>query len=192
MDERTWQYKRIGRYITRRMYGGSKDGTCPDCDETKRLELHHIDGDTHNNKEDNVIFLCRVCHLRRERKDCRVGNRTRLSSKDIADITDGKETVIQLAKRLGMCDSYIRRIRKGEKNPKPLDTDVSVVPRGWEYKDLRGKPRALTVRQVKKLLALPILGRKTAANYCKNWNVSKATLYKVRSRRGCYADSIYD
>ncbi len=29
---------------------------------SKTIEVHHIDSDTHNNNEDNIVALCNVCH----------------------------------------------------------------------------------------------------------------------------------
>lgn len=42
---------------------------CPDCDrgvgEVDRLEVHHKDGDPTNGDRDDLIALCRTCHLAR-------------------------------------------------------------------------------------------------------------------------------
>jgi hypothetical protein len=37
---------------------------CEICGEgQKRIDRHHIDGNTLNNKEDNIVLLCRKCHM---------------------------------------------------------------------------------------------------------------------------------
>lgn len=35
---------------------------CETCGSANRLVRHHIDGDTHNNIEENIVFLCECCH----------------------------------------------------------------------------------------------------------------------------------
>lgn len=40
---------------------------CVACSDTKRLEVHHIDGDTSNNIPENLITLCKSCHARADR-----------------------------------------------------------------------------------------------------------------------------
>jgi len=48
--------------------------TCQKCnrkaDRTKGIQLavHHIDGNTQNNRDTNLIVLCRKCHLLEELK----------------------------------------------------------------------------------------------------------------------------
>ena len=39
-----------------------KTGVCEKCGATKNIDVHHIDGDWHNNNPKNLIILCRSCH----------------------------------------------------------------------------------------------------------------------------------
>lgn len=41
---------------------------CQCCKRDYRLGVHHIDGDSHNNKLDNLITLCNQCHLSLHKK----------------------------------------------------------------------------------------------------------------------------
>jgi hypothetical protein len=36
---------------------------CELCGDTNRIDRHHIDGNTLNNLEANIVFLCRRCHM---------------------------------------------------------------------------------------------------------------------------------
>ena len=194
MDKRTVkQYQMFGRYEAKRLYPIGKGTLCADCGKALATDHHHVDGNTHNNKSINVVFLCRVCHLRRERKDNRVGSRSKLTAVQIARIMAGSESIRLLAREFGIHETYCRRIRNGEKKPKPADSyQEPSVPSDFAWQELRGKPRALTVTQVKRLIALPVFGSYDACKLSKQWKVSLATIYKVRGRRGCYSDKIYD
>lgn len=35
---------------------------CETCDSTGRIVRHHIDGNTYNNRRENIMFLCECCH----------------------------------------------------------------------------------------------------------------------------------
>jgi len=37
---------------------------CVNCKTDKKLVIHHIDQNKHNNSDDNLITLCRTCHLK--------------------------------------------------------------------------------------------------------------------------------
>lgn len=40
-----------------------RDGlACVNCDKTGMLTIHHLDGDSSRNEEDNMITLCPPCH----------------------------------------------------------------------------------------------------------------------------------
>jgi len=38
---------------------------CSECNTTKRVGLHHVDGDKTNNEKNNHIALCWNCHMKR-------------------------------------------------------------------------------------------------------------------------------
>ena len=149
MDKRTKQYRMLGRYEAKRLFPIATGTACTSCRVAAATDRHHVDGNTHNNTQQNVVFLCHRCHLRRERKDRRVGSRSRL-------------------------------------------TTAQIQP-DFAWKDRRGKPRALSVEQVKSICShTPTLGRKRAIDYAGMYNVSVATIFAARGRQGCYTDSIYD
>ena len=45
------------------------DGMCVICDSTENLEVHHINGIRRDNHLDNLVTLCRKCHVRVETQD---------------------------------------------------------------------------------------------------------------------------
>ena len=194
MVSRLDQYKRQGRQIAHRLYKSPRQGKCPDCEEVKTIEMHHKDNNPHNNDSDNVVFLCHRCHLRRHRQRGDVGSRSTLTRVQIAKIRDKSTNLSEYARTLGMCRSYLQRIRVGDKNPIPIDTrEPLLVPASWLYKDMRGKPRALDVAQVKDILKpQPTLGRKKALEFAKSFNCHLTTIYKARMRHGCYSDAVYN
>jgi len=192
MDKATWQYRMLGRYKAKSLFPIPLDAVCFDCDVIA-TDHHHIDGNTYNNIASNVIFLCRRCHLRREREAHRVGNRSKLTTAQIKRIKYGRESISKLSAEFGYNPTYLRRIRKGIKNPKPADTYVELsVPAGWRWKDRRGKPRALSTDQVKQLRShQPHLGRVRAKEYATKFGVAYATIWKAYSGHGCYSDAMY-
>ena len=48
---------------------------CHICNSTKKLEIHHVDGNRDNNQIENLIFVCRTCHMK---LDGRMSNRNEL------------------------------------------------------------------------------------------------------------------
>lgn len=40
-------------------------GVCIDCGSVKYLQTHHIDGDRKHNVLDNLVLLCKLCHVKR-------------------------------------------------------------------------------------------------------------------------------
>ena len=47
-----------------------KKDECEICGSTQNLDIHHIDGNYQNNELDNLVCLCRSCHMKEEhRKD---------------------------------------------------------------------------------------------------------------------------
>lgn len=63
---------------------------------TRRLDVHHVDGNTLNNEPSNLMVLCRPCHLREEgrvgRPPCKVCGRSSTG--------------------LGYCDKHYQRFKK--------------------------------------------------------------------------------
>ena len=194
MVSRVDQYKRQGRYIATKLFKPPVSSVCVDCDEVLKLEMHHEDNDTHNNTPENIVFLCHRCHLRRHRKRGDVGSRSRLTKAQIATIKDKSTNLSQYARTLGMCEAYFHRVRRGARNPIPIDArQPFTVPVGWEYKDRRGKPRALSVAQVQEILTpQPTLGEVRAEEFSKQFKCTTGTIYKARGRYGCYSDKVYD
>ena len=42
---------------------------CEICGSTQNLDIHHKDWDWNNNAEDNLMCLCRSCHMKQHRKN---------------------------------------------------------------------------------------------------------------------------
>jgi len=49
-----------GRYRAQHMF--ELPTSCECCGFEGRIVRHHVDGDTHNNSADNIMFLCECCH----------------------------------------------------------------------------------------------------------------------------------
>ncbi len=46
-----------------------KQPICECCGKSdEKMDVHHIDGDTHNNNESNLMVLCRSCHQKKHRQ----------------------------------------------------------------------------------------------------------------------------
>lgn len=76
---------------------------CEKCGKTGRLDVHHIDGDYTNNSIDNLLVVCRSCHLKihRAKPKCKV---------------DGCDKKV---KGYGYCEKHYQRYKK---NGDPLKT----------------------------------------------------------------------
>jgi hypothetical protein len=53
-----------GRDWARRWY--PMPDLCEDCHTAPPLDRHHVDGNTNNNAPENIAFLCRRCHQKRD------------------------------------------------------------------------------------------------------------------------------
>lgn len=193
-QSRAKQYKMLGRYEAKRLYPLTGFVACAEC-SGKATDHHHIDGDTHNNAPENVVFLCRACHLKIEHAAGRLPQQTKLTVEQITAIKDRATNLSAMAREVGLTLRYLQKIRQGKSNPNPAVPKYVpfVAPVDWEYKDLRGKPRALNVEQVKHILSFrPTLGTNTAELLALEYHVNISTIWKARGRQGCYADSIYD
>jgi 5-methylcytosine-specific restriction endonuclease McrA len=42
-------------------------GRCEVCGETSGLELHHLNGDATDNRDENLALVCRDCHAQAHR-----------------------------------------------------------------------------------------------------------------------------
>lgn len=49
-----------------------KKDYCEICGSTENLDMHHIDGNWKNNNLDNLMCLCRSCHMKIERNDVEI------------------------------------------------------------------------------------------------------------------------
>ena len=55
-----------------------------------RSERHHIDGDTANNSPDNVIFICRKCHMKNDGRLEKFRDMAVINSKELVKISARK------------------------------------------------------------------------------------------------------
>ena len=67
---------------------------CAICGSTENVDVHHKDGNWHNNSLDNLIALCRSCHLKEHRP------------KSVCSICG------EPAKGHGLCEKHLQRYRK--------------------------------------------------------------------------------
>lgn len=67
---------------------------CSICGESKKIDIHHIDGDYNNNSLDNLQPLCRSCHTKIHK------------TKVVCMICGGKH------KGLGYCEKHYQRFKK--------------------------------------------------------------------------------
>lgn len=56
------------------MNAQGKDKKCLICGSTKNVDVHHNDGDYTNNNLENLIHLCRSCHMKshRPKQKCKI------------------------------------------------------------------------------------------------------------------------
>lgn len=110
--------------------------SCEKCGSTRNVEVHHKDGNYQNNTPDNLILLCRSCHMKEHnpKSTC---------------IICGKP-----AKGHGYCDKHLIRLKKyGDPNHIPWSQYKEKASKGpvlqytqegvlvAEYKDLRTAER---------------------------------------------------
>ena len=55
------------RYLLRKL-NIKKEGLCPDCNQFKELEIHHI-----TYTRDDFILICKECHLKRHQNNLKNG-----------------------------------------------------------------------------------------------------------------------
>lgn len=71
-----------------------KEMVCEKCGSTRSIDVHHIDGNRNNNTPENLMVLCRSCHMKEHKK------------KGVCKIC-GKP-----AKGHGLCNKHLIRYRK--------------------------------------------------------------------------------
>ena len=51
-----------------------KERVCEICGSAQNIDVHHKDGDFHNNTSDNLLVVCRSCHMKlhRPKASCRI------------------------------------------------------------------------------------------------------------------------
>lgn len=69
---------------------------CEECGSNKNLDIHHKDGNWKNNNLDNLVCLCRSCHIKHERN----------KNKKVCKICGKKH------KGLGYCNKHYIRYKK--------------------------------------------------------------------------------
>jgi len=193
MDARLQRYQYEGRLVAK--YNFPIPDVLCQCGIAKVTDIHHIDGNTHNNISDNIQFLCHKCHLRLERQKRNVGLHTKLTQEQIDRIKNEKESTYKLAKEFGLYQSHISKIRNGKTNPIPYNPPS--VPDDWVPSQVNGKwlkPRkqALSVEQVHELIQEIFLPRRKALEYANKWNVAISTIYKAKGRYGGYAHPMFN
>ena len=193
------KYKNAGRKVAKELYPIDDNAICEICEVRKATDHHHIDTNTHNNEMNNVKKLCRSCHLKEDHRLGNHPNQTRLNQKQIDFIRalpKGATILIQqkYADKFGISLSYFGKIKRGCKMPIPRPKKYSEpeIPGDWQSQPT-GKPRALSIKQVKEILSYkPVLGQKNAKRLSKKFNVCLSSIYKALGRQDCYSDSIYD
>jgi hypothetical protein len=53
-----------GRKRAQRAFPMTDASCCESCESRKTLNRHHMDGDTSNNRDENIQILCACCHGR--------------------------------------------------------------------------------------------------------------------------------
>lgn len=83
----------------------SREKRCEICGSTKNIDVHHKDGNCHNNSSDNLMVVCRSCHLK-------------LHNPKGSCVLCGKPV-----KGYGYCEKHYQRFKKhGDPNHKPWST----------------------------------------------------------------------
>lgn len=69
-NQRYGESHHSARKITYLIQG--KEKVCEICGSTKSIDVHHKDGDYNNNNVDNLMIVCRSCHMKihRPQKTC--------------------------------------------------------------------------------------------------------------------------
>jgi len=193
MDARLQRYQYEGRLVAK--YNFPIPDVLCQCGIAKVTDIHHIDGNTHNNISDNIQFLCHKCHLRLERQKRNVGLHTKLTQEQIDYIKTSKQTGKALGLQFGLDYTTINKIKAGVSNPIPYIPPT--VPNDWSPSQVNGKwlkPRkqALSVEQVHELIQEIFLPRRKALEYANKWNVAISTIYKAKGRYGGYAHPMFN
>jgi len=128
-------------YHDETMFGGNREKSlirdnyaCRDCGTEKSLVTHHIDksgqGANPNNDLENLITLCRACHMRRHKGDNRsgsysaceycgneiyvkksdTGGRHKYCSKECRDKGNGIKSITAIMKNCQVCDREFKAI----------------------------------------------------------------------------------
>lgn len=82
-----------------------KEKKCEICGSTKSIDVHHRDGNYQNNTSDNLMVVCRSCHMKlhRSKSSCKICGKP--------------------SRSLGYCETHYQRYRKyGDPNHIPWST----------------------------------------------------------------------
>jgi len=117
--QRNWMRKRREDFF--------KDKECVACGATDNLELDHIHPNTKDThriwswskfKREGELkhcqVLCEKCHQKKTGKFNRENIRT-ITDEDVIYIRNSSERQIDLAKRFGICQQHISKIKRGER-----------------------------------------------------------------------------
>lgn len=83
----------------------NREAKCQLCGAIRNIDIHHIDGNYGNNHSENLMVVCRSCHMKihRQKPVCRICGKP--------------------VKGLGLCDKHYQRFKKyGDPNHVPWST----------------------------------------------------------------------
>ncbi len=131
-----------------------------------------------------------------------IGRRSRLTISALIRIRERtlsggyRYSSMSLGEEFSYSSNYIRSIRRGERDPIPLEDqpERAEVPADYVPHNKVGKPRALSDTQVDEIQgAIAIdsrgyLGNRRALAFACKFGVHISTVYKARSGLGCYGE----
>ena len=83
-----------------------KKDCCEKCGSTKNLDIHHVDGDWQNNNLNNLMCLCRSCHIKEHRSKNNIRIR-KLTPLEVWRLMGFSDTDFYAAKSAGISDAQL-------------------------------------------------------------------------------------